>query len=89
MNGKQLAHMENGVTEFVRDYRAKQARGQSEHGGNLWEKPSMLRHAKDEVLDQWAYLTTLDKQLRELALGLRSGAITPQAAADQIDRMRT
>jgi len=88
VNGKQLAHQENVLTRWGRAFRHKYAKGQQEHGGNVWEKPAMLSQAKAEVLDLICYVDVIDEQLQYLALGLRSGAITPQAAADQIDRMR-
>jgi hypothetical protein len=62
-------------------------RGQAEHGGNLWEKPGMLQNALDENADQAVYLFTLEGQMSALALALRNGAISPEAAADALDRM--
>jgi hypothetical protein len=62
-------------------------RGQVEHGGNIWEKPGMLHHAMDEAADLFPYLVTLEGQMSALALGLRSGAITAEEAADALERL--
>lgn len=82
MTGQQVAHMENAITRFTRAYREKQRIGQLEHGGFLAEKPNMLGHALEEVLDLVAYLDTLDGQIDRLAEALEAGAISgPDAAA--------
>lgn len=61
--------------------------GQEAHGGNLWEKPGMLRNALEENADQVVYLFTLEGQMSALALALRSGTITAQDAAAALERM--
>jgi hypothetical protein len=59
----QQAHIDRIVAEFDQQVRAKYAAGQREHGGNIWQKPGMLQHAKEEVLDLWVYLCTLEQQM--------------------------
>lgn len=57
-------HREQIVTRLADRFRAKYDKGQVEHGGRLWEKPDMLAHAIDEVLDLVSYLFTLEDQLK-------------------------
>jgi hypothetical protein len=55
-----LAHLKK---EIMSDLDAKFRAGQIEHGGNIWEKPGMLEHAIEEVLDMAVYLYVLRDQL--------------------------
>lgn len=63
MTPEQQAHQDRIVDRFSTEFRAKFTKGQSEHGGDMWRKPGMLQHAKEEVLDLVAYLFTLEEQL--------------------------
>ncbi len=58
------AYIGNTVSKKVQQ---KYARGQLEHGGQIWQKPRMLGHAIDEVLDLNVYLLVMRDQLRILA----------------------
>lgn len=81
---RHLAALQTSMRELLdRKYR----KGQVANGGNLWEKPGLLRHALDEVIDQGSYLLSMEGQLSALALGLRSGAITSEQAADALERL--
>lgn len=57
------AHLAQLKAEISADLDAKYRAGQQEHGGNIWEKPGMLEHAIEEVLDLAVYLYTLKGQL--------------------------
>lgn len=63
MEAANQAHLDSIVRELTQDIRAKYAKGQEEHGGRIWEKPGMLDHAIEEVLDLAVYLYTLKQQL--------------------------
>lgn len=55
----------NALAEKFRLMHAeKYEAGQKEHGGNLWEKDlmDMIQAAKEEVIDQWAYLDVIERQ---------------------------
>jgi hypothetical protein len=80
-------HLESVLKSATSLIDQKFRRGQVEHGGNLWEKPGMLRHAIEENADQCVYLFTLEGQMSALAVGLRSGAISPLDAADALERL--
>jgi hypothetical protein len=64
MTPEHQEHLDGIVKELTADLRAKYVKGQEEHGGNIWEKPGMLDHAIEEVLDLAVYLYTLKRQLR-------------------------
>lgn len=87
MTGQQLAHMENVITRFARDYRQKYVRGQAEHGGLLSEKPGMVTQARAEVLDLVSYLDVAQGQIASVSQGLRDGSISPVQAAELLDRI--
>lgn len=65
MTTQQIAHRDRILSKFVARFSEKYANGQVEHGGNIWEKPGMLRHAIEEVVDLVAYLFTLEEQLSQ------------------------
>ena len=65
MTVEQETHINEILSEFNDEARAKYEAGQQEHGGNIWEKRGMLTHAIEEAIDQVVYLYTLRKQLRE------------------------
>jgi hypothetical protein len=52
------AHCEGIISQFSAEFRAKYRKGQAEHGGDMLEKPGMLEHAIEEVIDLAAYLYT-------------------------------
>lgn len=56
------AHLARILNTFTQDARAKYAKGQREHGGNLWETPGILDHAIEEAIDLVVYLYTLKEQ---------------------------
>jgi len=64
MTPEHEAHLEHLKAEFCKDLDAKYRAGQIEHGGNIWEKPGMLEHAIEEVLDMAVYLYTLRDQIK-------------------------
>jgi hypothetical protein len=73
MTPEQTAHRDSIVRQFVAAFSAKYEKGQLEHGGNMFEKPGMLDHAIEEVIDLVAYVYTLKEQLarrHEAAKGL-------------------
>jgi hypothetical protein len=55
---------------FLVQSRQKYEAGQIEHGGKMWEKPGMLDHAKEEVIDLWHYLCTLEDQIASIKEGV-------------------
>ena len=59
------AHLKEMQDSFLKLSRKKYEAGQVEHGGKMWEKPGMLEHAKEEIVDLWHYITTLERQVRE------------------------
>ncbi len=62
MDDEHEAHLQRILDRLDADLAAKYEAGQREHGGNLWEKPGMLEHAIEEVLDLAVYLYTLLEQ---------------------------
>ena len=87
MNVERERHLERILDASEGLINEKFRRGQSEHGGNIWEKPGMLQHAMEENADQVVYLYTLEGQMSALAFALRTGAVTPVEAADALERM--
>ena len=63
MTPEHEAHLAHLKSEIAKDIDAKYRAGQIEHGGNIWEKPGMLEHAIEEVLDMAVYLYVLRDQL--------------------------
>ena len=55
-------HRESILERFSKDFRTKYDIGQSEHGGNLFNK-NVQAMAKDEALDFVSYLYTLIDQV--------------------------
>jgi len=39
--------------------------GQLQHGGMLWQKKDLVYKAKEEVIDMWFYLDSLQKQIED------------------------
>ncbi len=67
--------------------RQKYEAGRGQHGGDLWSKAGMIAHAIDEATDLSVYLLTLRDQVSHIAADLRSAGITPEDAADALDRL--
>lgn len=63
MTPEHEAHLAHLKKEICADLDAKYRAGQVEHGGNIWEKPGMLEHAIEEVLDMCVYLYVLRDQM--------------------------
>lgn len=53
------------ASEFAAAFRQKFIAGQREHGGNLFALPvrEVIPHMKEEVLDQWSYVTAIEKNV--------------------------
>ena len=62
MTADHEAHLASLISRISKDLDAKYRAGQIEHGGRIWEKPGMLEHAIEEVLDLAVYLYTLRDQ---------------------------
>lgn len=78
-------HKDQLINNFSTEYVNKYNKGQEEHGGNLWEKPSMIRNAKDEVLDQWSYISVIESQIKE-AIALMDD-FKPEAAKEILRKL--
>jgi hypothetical protein len=68
MNAKQSEDMVQNILEFKDEYTNKYMKGQKEHSGNLWEMglKQVVGNAKEEVLDMWSYLMTIEKVIDEI-----------------------
>lgn len=67
MKKKHYEHI-NGITErFKRDAYRKYVKGQKEHGGNLYDMPSveLLKEIRNEILDLVIYFDTLVGKLEK------------------------
>jgi hypothetical protein len=64
------AHLKSMQDAFLALSTTKYVNGQIEHGGKMWEKSGMLENAKEEVIDLWHYLCTLEQQINELKGGV-------------------
>lgn len=64
MTPEQVSHVEGIADEAKTLILAKYAKGQTEHGGNLWQKPSLflINQAINEAVDQIVYLLILKEQ---------------------------
>ena len=86
MGGQQQEqHLQRVISFWVKFLTAKFWRGQVEHGGNLWEKPGMLRHVEAETADLLAYVATLREQLAETLADLR--ALRYERATDRLEEI--
>ncbi len=81
------AHLSHVLRLQAHRTEARYRAGQAQHGGTLFTKPGMLKEALAESADLAVYLITLEEQMEDLAAGLRAGGITPQDAADALERM--
>tara|TARA_S200002703_G_scaffold59671_2_gene51701 strand:+ start:1678 stop:1890 length:213 start_codon:yes stop_codon:yes gene_type:complete len=61
----QAESMDQALKRFQILAENKYMAGQKEHGGNLWEKPNLLDHAEEEVLDLWYYLQGIRQKLKD------------------------
>lgn len=59
------AHLKEMQDAFIELSRRKYEAGQLEHGGKMWEKPGMLDHLEEELVDAWHYIRTLRRQIEE------------------------
>ena len=66
-------HLADLLDTVMVDLASKYLNGQKEHGGHLHRKPGLLQHAKEEALDQIAYLYSLEQQHLEACDLLRDG----------------
>lgn len=66
LTAEQARHVEHIAGEFSTRMATKYAKGQAEHGGNLFDLGAMdlLNEAIDEAVDQVVYLLTLRDKLR-------------------------
>lgn len=66
MTPEQTTHMLELNAEFSNLFKNKYRAGQEEHGGDLWKKDPLLMciAAKEEVADQWAYISVIEETLR-------------------------
>jgi hypothetical protein len=60
---EQRKHALELAQRFSEQMITKYKLGQEEHGGNLWEKTTLLDNAIDEVVDLAIYLLTLRDQM--------------------------
>lgn len=65
------AHLQRMQNKFISLSRTKYENGQIEHGGKMWEKPGMIEHAKEEIVDLWHYITTLEEQIAALKIEVK------------------
>jgi hypothetical protein len=63
----QITHAVQCLNLFNKTALDKYHKGQIHWGGNMWEKPSMLTQAYEEVIDQMFYISTIANQV-DLAL---------------------
>lgn len=66
-------HLNSLVEAFNEAVITKYTRGQSEHGGKLWEYPTekLLDEAINEAIDQFVYLMTMKQQLQNKYIQLK------------------
>lgn len=59
------AHLDHILNEAHNRLDAKYRKGQAEHGGNLWDVPTLalVDNAIDEAIDQLTYLITIREKL--------------------------
>lgn len=62
---KHEEHLKHIKSEVVSILDNKYRKGQSEHGGNLWEHQGLLEEAINEAIDQCTYLITLRDKLKQ------------------------
>lgn len=65
MTDEQKEHVGSIILDFSRKAQAKYEAGVKEHGGNLWEVPTLdlIEYAMEEAIDEYVYLYTLKQQI--------------------------
>lgn len=65
MTSNQESHLEAIKQEFLLRVDQKYRAGVVEHGGNLWQNPTiiLIEEAMNECVDKFAYLATAREQL--------------------------
>ena len=66
-------HLADLLDTVMVDLASKYLNGQKDHGGLLHRKPGLIQHAKEEALDQVAYLYSLEQQHLGVCDLLREG----------------
>jgi hypothetical protein len=61
-------HLAEIIADTAIEIRKKYQKGQLEHGGNLRNKPGMLKMLEQEILDQVTYEHTLRSQLNDVLM---------------------
>ena len=79
------AHLQRLQTWIAEHVDRKYRRGQTEHGGKLWEAPGMLRELHDETVDQLAYGQALEEHATRIFRAYDDGRVT---AADALSQVR-
>jgi hypothetical protein len=92
MNEEQENDMRDNIVDFSDDYRSKYIAGQKEHSGNLWEMglKQVVGNAKEEVLDMWSYLMTIEKvieEIEELCDQVHESKINPGTFYNSVDEI--
>lgn len=64
MDTKQTQHAIACLNLFVDEGMKKYAKGQVEHGGNMWEKPGMLHNSYMELIDMLFYISSVGTQIQ-------------------------
>jgi len=59
-------HLKQVINDFNDLVSEKYMKGVAEHGGGLWYKRDLIKMAKEEAVDLFVYLDSLDKQIEEL-----------------------
>jgi hypothetical protein len=70
LTAEQQEHLHALTGRFVDQVTEKYVAGQKEHGGDLWRKKGIIKMAKEEVVDMWVYLDTLEQQLKDAGIVL-------------------
>ena len=68
MTPEQELDLKTNNEDFCERADTKYRAGQVEHTGNLWEMGAYqaLNNAKDEIVDMWQYVMTIEKILKEI-----------------------
>ncbi len=73
MNKEQTLHAASCLDLFNEEAALKYSMGQKEHGGNMWEKPGMLRNAYMECIDFMFYTSVIGQQVDAAKEALENG----------------
>ena len=66
MDKQSEQHLSDIVTHLAFEIDKKYRKGKKEHGGQLWDKPGMLKMLMAELYDAPTYGFTLNQQLRQV-----------------------